>query len=74
MRSMLTVCAAVGVIAVMPALGTPAIAADAPYHVAQVFHIGGKGNWDYVTVDSKHNHFMCRAPRTRWSSTPKRAN
>ena len=59
---MLTVCAAVGVIAVMPALGTPTIAADAPYHVAQVFHMGGKGNWDYLTVDSKHKRLY--VPRT----------
>jgi outer membrane protein assembly factor BamB len=62
MRTILIVCAAVGVIPVMPGLSTPAIAADAPYHVAQVFHVGGKGNWDYVTVDSKHKRLY--VPRT----------
>src|SRR5689334_21489567 len=25
-----------------------------PYHVSQVFHVGGEGAWDYLTVDSEH--------------------
>jgi hypothetical protein len=25
-----------------------------PYHVAQTFHIGGAGGWDYLTVDPEH--------------------
>jgi DNA-binding beta-propeller fold protein YncE len=30
----------------------PAKAAE--YHVAQTFHVGGEGGWDYLTVDSEH--------------------
>ncbi len=29
-------------------------AAVAPYAVADTFHVGGKGSWDYLTVDSQH--------------------
>ena len=29
-------------------------AAAAPYHVAQTYHIGGEGSWDYLTVDPQH--------------------
>ena len=25
-----------------------------PYHVSQVFHVGGDGGWDYLTVDPDH--------------------
>jgi hypothetical protein len=25
-----------------------------PYHVSQIFHIGGEGAWDYLTVDAEH--------------------
>jgi DNA-binding beta-propeller fold protein YncE len=25
-----------------------------PYHVAQTFHVGGEGAWDYLTVDPEH--------------------
>src|SRR6516162_4157844 len=25
-----------------------------PYHVAEIFQIGGAGGWDYVTVDPEH--------------------
>ena len=28
-------------------------AAAGPYRVAQTFHIGGAGGWDYLTVDSQ---------------------
>ena len=33
-----------------------------PYHVAQVLQIGGKGSWDYVTVDSRNK--LLYLPRT----------
>jgi DNA-binding beta-propeller fold protein YncE len=33
-----------------------------PYHVAEIFHVGGAGGWDYVTVDSEHKHLFL--PRT----------
>jgi DNA-binding beta-propeller fold protein YncE len=26
----------------------------APYHVSQIFHVGGEGGWDYMTVDPDH--------------------
>src|SRR5215469_12243201 len=26
-----------------------------PYHVSQIFHVGGEGGWDYLTVDSDHH-------------------
>ena len=32
------------------------------YHVAQVFKIGGKGSWDYVTVDGRNK--LIYVPRT----------
>jgi len=25
-----------------------------PYHVSQIFHVGGEGGWDYITVDPEH--------------------
>jgi len=25
-----------------------------PYHVSQIFHVGGDGGWDYLTVDLEH--------------------
>ena len=36
--------------------------AAGPYHVAEVFRIGGEGGWDYVTVDPEHKHLYL--PRT----------
>jgi hypothetical protein len=36
--------------------------AASPYHLAQVFQIGGAGGWDYVTVDPEHQHLYL--PRT----------
>lgn len=35
---------------------SPAPAADdnGPYHVSQIFHVGGEGGWDYLTVDADH--------------------
>lgn len=35
---------------------------EAPYHVAKTLSIGGKGGWDYVTVDPDHHHLYL--PRT----------
>jgi DNA-binding beta-propeller fold protein YncE len=32
------------------------------YHVATVFHVGGEGGWDYLTVDSEHK--LLYVPRT----------
>lgn len=28
---------------------------NGPYHVSQIFHIGGEGAWDYLTVDPDHH-------------------
>jgi DNA-binding beta-propeller fold protein YncE len=36
--------------------------AAGPYHVAEIFQIGGAGGWDYVTVDPEHKHLY--VPRT----------
>jgi hypothetical protein len=36
--------------------------AAGPYHVAEIFRIGGVGGWDYVTVDPEHKHLYL--PRT----------
>jgi len=33
---------------------TPAPAGSGPYRVAQTFHVGGEGGWDYLTVDPEH--------------------
>jgi hypothetical protein len=33
-----------------------------PYHVAEIFQIGGTGGWDYVTVDPENKHLY--VPRT----------
>lgn len=34
--------------------GTPAPSEAGPYHVSQIFHVGGQGGWDYLTVDPDH--------------------
>ncbi|HEV3300327.1 MAG TPA: hypothetical protein VG055_11825 [Planctomycetaceae bacterium] len=53
----------VAVAALATALPQPIKADDAgPYHVAQVWQIGGKGGWDYVTVDSRNK--LLYLPRT----------
>jgi DNA-binding beta-propeller fold protein YncE len=36
--------------------------AGGPYQVAEVFHVGGPGGWDYVTVDPEHQRLYL--PRT----------
>ena len=36
--------------------------ASNPYHVADVFHVGGAGGWDYVTVDPEDQRLY--VPRT----------
>ncbi len=33
-----------------------------PYHVAEIFNVGGTGGWDYVVVDSEHKRLF--VPRT----------
>jgi len=33
-----------------------------PYHVAEIFQVGGTGGWDYITVDAEHKHLYL--PRT----------
>jgi DNA-binding beta-propeller fold protein YncE len=33
-----------------------------PYHVAEIFRVGGTGGWDYVTVDPEHKRLYL--PRT----------
>jgi outer membrane protein assembly factor BamB len=39
-----------------PAQPAPAEASEnGSYHVSQIFHIGGEGAWDYLTVDSEHH-------------------
>src|SRR5690348_14047132 len=40
----------------------PSRADGGPYHVAEVFRIGGPGGWDYVTVDPEHKRLYL--PRT----------
>ena len=35
---------------------------NGPYHVSQIFHIGGEGGWDYLTVDPEHH--LLYVPRT----------
>jgi hypothetical protein len=48
-------------------LPTPrARAADLEYGVAQIFHAGGAGGWDYITADSKgHLLFVPRVTHTQ---------
>jgi hypothetical protein len=58
MRTMMTACVAI-LLALSTATATHAQATPPQsdgglYHVAQVFHVGGKGNWDYLTVDPNH--------------------
>ena len=36
--------------------------AAGPYHVAEIFQVGGAGGWDYITVDPEHRHLYL--PRT----------
>ena len=54
----------VTVAALATALPQQQIKADdaGAYHVAQVWQIGGKGGWDYVTVDSRNK--LLYLPRT----------
>lgn len=41
---------------------SPAPDAAGPYHVSQIFHIGGQGGWDYLTVDAENK--LLFVPRT----------
>ena len=39
--------------------------AEGPYHVQNIFHIGGDGGWDYLTVDAAtHRLFVPRSTHT----------
>jgi DNA-binding beta-propeller fold protein YncE len=38
------------------------VGGDGPYHVAETFHVGGAGGWDYITVDPERKHLYL--PRT----------
>jgi DNA-binding beta-propeller fold protein YncE len=40
----------------------PAPAKAGPYYLAQTFHVGGEGGWDYITVDPAHQ--LLFVPRT----------
>ena len=40
----------------------PAAAKAGPYYLAQTFHVGGEGGWDYMTVDPAHK--LLFVPRT----------
>jgi DNA-binding beta-propeller fold protein YncE len=45
---------------------SPAISAQAQWKVANTFHLGGEGGWDYVTVDSQsHRLFITRTTHTQ---------
>src|SRR5579871_346610 len=41
---------------------SPAPDAAGPYHVSKIFHIGGEGGWDYLTVDAERK--LLFVPRT----------
>ena len=36
--------------------GAPPRIPSGPYHVAGIFHVGGAGGFDYITVDPEHKH------------------
>ena len=45
---------------------SPAIYAQTQWKVANTFHIGGDGGWDYVTVDSQtHRLYVTRSTHTQ---------
>ena len=45
---------------------SPAIHAQGQWKVANTFHIGGDGGWDYVTVDSQtHRLYVTRSTHTQ---------
>ncbi len=56
--------ASVALFAVSPVQtqAAPKSADAGPYHIAKVFHIGGEGGWDYITVDSGRK--LLYVPRT----------
>lgn len=64
MRRIMTGCAlCLGMLgAAARAQDTPAAADGGPFHVAETYHVGGQGNWDYLTVDPKHERLY--VPRT----------
>ncbi len=53
MRTVMTVCVAL-LSALAAATATQVRADGGPYQVVQTFHVGGKGNWDYLTVNPEH--------------------
>lgn len=56
LRTLFTVLLAASGAAISPAQPAVSPPADAGlYHVSQILQIGGKGNWDYLTVDAGHN-------------------
>jgi len=68
MRTMMTACVAI-LLALSTATATHAQATPPQsdgglYHVAQVFHVGGKGNWDYLTVDPNHKRLLRASQHT----------
>jgi DNA-binding beta-propeller fold protein YncE len=59
LSSMVAVGLALGVSMWAAAQSQPA---DGPYGVAETFHVGGAGGWDYITVDPENKHLYL--PRT----------
>ncbi len=50
----------------LAALVSPGIYAQTQWKVANTFHIGGDGGWDYVTVDSQtHRLYVTRSTHTQ---------
>jgi len=65
MRNMMTVCAALLLALAVETSAraqTTSSADGGPYRVDKVIPLGGKGNWDYLTVDSKRG--LLYVPRT----------
>jgi DNA-binding beta-propeller fold protein YncE len=58
-RSIVALGLALGAVMLADAQSPPAAG---PYHVAEIFQVGGTGGWDYVTVDPEHKQLYL--PRT----------
>jgi hypothetical protein len=65
MRETITVVLAVLVAKAVQAQSPAATAGAGTYEVSQVFHVGGEGSWDYLTVDSDHK--LLYVPRTTYT-------
>ena len=61
-RAIFSISLAVFAAAVVHAQSPAATAGAGTYKVSQVFHIGGEGGWDYLTVDSENK--LLYIPRT----------